>query len=139
MYSEVAHAPRREAGGAPLLDESARRRLVEYAGARVRERPTPTDLAAVLRLSPDYFSRIFRRTFGVSPRKWLVRERVGQAAVRLLDAPELTISEVAYEFGYEDIFLFSRQFKAVTGRSPSSYRRTREPRQGRAAPVKGEM
>ncbi|MHC4917092.1 MAG: helix-turn-helix domain-containing protein [Planctomycetota bacterium] len=102
MYSEVAHAPRRKSSEGPLLDETARRRLVEYAGARVRERPTPADLAGVLRLSPDYFARVFRRTFGVSPRKWLVRERVGQAAVRLLDSPELTVSEVAYEFGYED-------------------------------------
>jgi AraC-like DNA-binding protein len=122
LYSELAAAGKRDAARGPQLDEAARRKLLHYAAARAAQRPTPAELAGVLRLSPDYFSRVFRRTFGVSPRSWLVRERIGQAAVRLLDAPQLTVSEIAYEFGYEDIFLFSRQFKQVTGRSPRQHR-----------------
>ncbi len=122
IYSELTRARDHNAARGSLLDEAARRKLECYAAARVTERPTPAELAGVLRLSPDYFARVFRRTFGLSPRKWLVRERVDQAAVRLLDAPQLTVSEIAYEFGYDDIFLFSRQFKQVTGKSPSDHR-----------------
>jgi len=122
LYSELAAATARRSPRGSQLDEAARRKLLQYAAEHVAERPSPADLAAVLRLSPDYFARAFRRTFDISPRKWLVRERISQAAVRLLDAPQLTVSEIAYEFGYEDIFLFSRQFKQVTGRSPSAHR-----------------
>jgi AraC-like DNA-binding protein len=124
LYSEMIHAGDRGSTLGSVLDEAARRKLVQYAAARVSERPTPADLAEVLRLSPDYFARAFRRTFGLAPRKWLVRERISQAAVRLLDAPQLTVSEIAFEFGYEDLFLFSRQFKQITGKSPSDHRAT---------------
>ncbi len=83
----------------------------------------PADLASKLRLSHDYFARLFRRTYGISPRSWIVRERIKLAAVRLLES-NLNIGEVADEFGYSDIFFFSRQFKQVMGRNPRHYRQT---------------
>ncbi len=83
---------------------------------------TPAKLAARLRLTPDYFARLFRRTHQISPRAWIVRERIKRAAVRLLES-QLSIGEIADEFGYRDIYFFSRQFKQVIGRSPSAYRR----------------
>src|SRR5690606_6844081 len=87
--------------------------------------PTPAQLAKQLRLSHDYFARRFAATFGMSPRSWLVQQRVSHGAYRLVDT-NLTISEVAAELGYDDPFLFSRQFKQVMGQSPRDYRRQRE-------------
>lgn len=104
-----------------VLNPTQQQHLIDYFSAHVRSRPQPADLAAQLQLSPDYFTRIFRQTFGVSPRRWLMQQRIQLAALRLLES-NLNVSEVAHEFGYQDVFLFSRQFKAVLGYSPLIYR-----------------
>jgi AraC-like DNA-binding protein len=116
----LAPPPRATARG--KLDLRQREALTGMLHGTGAGRLTPARLAARLRLTPDYFARLFRRTYNVSPRLWIVRERIKQAAVCLLES-QLSISEVAEEFGYRDIFFFSRQFKQVLGRSPRSYRR----------------
>ncbi|MBI3832373.1 MAG: helix-turn-helix transcriptional regulator [Planctomycetes bacterium] len=109
-------------GKGPVFDDRQRRMLAEFMQAHAAKRPAPSDLAAELRLNPDYFARVFQRTFGVSPRAWILRERMRVAAMRLSDS-NLGVSELAYALGYKDVFLFSRQFKQVFGRSPRAYRR----------------
>ncbi|RYX86500.1 AraC family transcriptional regulator [bacterium] len=79
------------------------------------------ELAEAVSLTPDYFSRCFRHTFGVAPRNFVLQERLKMAALRLLESPQ-TVSEIAHDLGYRDIFLFSRQFKAHFGQSPTQYR-----------------
>jgi len=98
------------------------RMLNEYVEKRIRERPGIADLAKLVGLSKDYFSRTFHKTYGLSPRAWLVRERMKHAAAELAHSAR-SISEIAYAYGFSDIFLFSRQFKQIHGRSPRDYRR----------------
>ncbi len=93
------------------------RRLLNETNFSVRTR----ELAKAVNLSPDYFSRCFRRTFGVPPRQFVHQERLKLAAVRLLESPQ-SVSEIAHDLGYRDVFLFSRQFKAYFGQSPTQYR-----------------
>jgi AraC-like DNA-binding protein len=108
--------------GSAVLSAAQRRRLQDYVSRRIRGRIEPSELARELRLSHDYFSRVFRRSFGTPPKTWLMRERIQHAAQRLATSL-LTVSEVAYEFGYRDVFLFSRQFKAVMGVGPKLWRK----------------
>jgi AraC-like DNA-binding protein len=105
----------------PPLSATARARLEAYVEARPAARPTIAELADVVGLSADYFRRRFRHTFGLAPRAWLVRRRIQQAMLRL-DESDATISEIAARLGYPDVFLFSRQFKAVTGIAPTVWR-----------------
>jgi AraC-like DNA-binding protein/quercetin dioxygenase-like cupin family protein len=122
FFTELARV---DAGGstpAGCLTPVQRTALIRHVAANPAERPTPRELAAVAGLSADYFARCFQRTFGQSPRRWLVEQRIRHAAQHLLET-ERRVGEVAREFGYADVFLFSRQFKAVTGRSPLRHRR----------------
>lgn len=96
--------------------------LMDYLARHIHERPEPEQLAEMIELSPDYFTRCFRRTYGLPPRTWILRERIRAAAVRLLET-NLTISQVAHEFGYDNVFFFSRQFKKVMGVGPTYYRK----------------
>ena len=108
----------------PVLTRDQRERLALLIRQSEPDWLSPRDLAGELRLSLDYFSRMFRRTYGLPPRRWLLRERVRRAAMRL-EETNLNVSEVAYQLGYADVFLFSRQFKQVTGMSPTAYRKRR--------------
>jgi len=122
LTSSALRQPETGASGSAVLTAAQRVRLREFVSRRVRGRITPGELARELRLSHDYFSRIFRRSFGHAPKTWLMRERIQHAAQRLA-ASVLTVSEVAYEFGYRDVFLFSRQFKEVMSVGPKEWRK----------------
>lgn len=124
LLSEVARASEARLDEKGLFSPAQRahiRRLL----ADSQTLPSPRELASALELSPDYFSRCFRRSFGAPPRRFLVEERLRQAARRLLESPR-NVSQIAGEFGYSDVFLFSRQFKAHFGHSPTAYRAQHE-------------
>jgi AraC-like DNA-binding protein len=106
------------------LNTIQREALEQLVHRDARVQVTPAQLASHLGLSADYFARLFRKAYGIPPRAWIVRERIKMAAVRLLES-HLNVGEVAEEFGYRDIFFFSRQFKQVTGQSPKDYRSRR--------------
>lgn len=83
---------------------------------RVREL---TKIAGASRAS---LSRLFRATFGVSPKRWLTTLRLEEAA-RLLVGQQEPVAEVALRVGYQSVFSFSRAFKRKYGASPVHYRR----------------
>jgi AraC-like DNA-binding protein len=98
-----------------------RMRLAQYTEAHVGNGLTPNHLAEVLELSPAYFTRIFRHSFGVAPRQWILRRRI-HAAAAMLSESDLPIKEISQRLGFCDLFLFSRQFKQVMGVAPRTYR-----------------
>ncbi|NGN62539.1 AraC family transcriptional regulator [Streptomyces sp. A7024] len=121
LFTGIFRLAGEQRGSGRRMDIAQRRLLEQYADRRITRRVRPEELARVVGLSPEYFTRRFRQTFGVPPKVWLVRRRIHQAALRLDEVPD-SIAEVAAEFGYPDVFLFSRQFKAVMGMSPRRYR-----------------
>ncbi|MBN1675262.1 MAG: helix-turn-helix domain-containing protein [Kiritimatiellae bacterium] len=111
------------AGRTQLLTKFQQDALTRYVTRNISARPGAAELAAIAKLSPNYFSRVFRNTFGMPPRAWLLQQRI-QAAVTLLLETPMTVTHVAHDLGYNDIYLFSRQFKHITGMSPSAFRHT---------------
>ncbi len=101
---------------------AAQRLLVEdHLNAHIDEGLSAADLAHLLGLSRDHFSRLFRETYGSSPRTYLKRERIQVSAHRLLES-NITVRELAFEMGYNDPNLFTRQFREVLGCTPTQYR-----------------
>lgn len=107
--------------GEPGLSQAQRSHLQRYAHDRMAYSPEPRELAVELGLSLDYFTRIFRRSFGIPPRAWLLQERIRLAAVRVVESND-AIAAIARDFGYADPNLFGRQFRRVMGRTPSAFR-----------------
>ena len=106
---------------AAAFSPQQRTMLDGYIARHIHERPTAHDLAQVLGYTQTYFSRMFTKTYGVSPRRWIVLERIRYAAAMLLETQK-SITQIAEELGYTDIYLFSRQFKAIQDCSPQAYR-----------------
>jgi AraC-like DNA-binding protein len=78
-------------------------------------------LAALAGMSPSHFSRAFKAAFGTSPIDWLRRERISQAKRRLGDTKD-SVQWIAQSVGYRDRFFFSKDFKKLTGLTPSEFR-----------------
>ena len=106
-----------------LFDGAQRMSISAFLAEKAHKRHTPAEIARHLGFSHDYFSRIFRRSYGVSPRTWLLRQRLAHAAVLLRESTR-RISEIAEQLGYAELYLFSRQFRQVYGASPRQWRKS---------------
>lgn len=78
-------------------------------------------MAGAAGLSADYFTRLFKTTYGVPPRKYLLQQRMELAGEILRDSA-LSVKEVCAEIGEPDVGTFCRLFKQVTGHTPSQWR-----------------
>lgn len=80
------------------------------------------DFAELTHRSLSSFKRDFQNLYNESPGKWIIKKRVEYAA-NLLLCSDQSISQVAFESGFEDLSHFSRVFKEKTGKNPSEFRK----------------
>lgn len=81
-------------------------------------------LARMVNLSPSRFAHLFKEEYGQSVHKFLSSLRIGRAR-RLLETTAMTVSEIAYEVGYNTPHHFYAMFKAIMGMTPFQYRDSR--------------
>ena len=105
------------------------RKAKDYIKAHVSDPLTVTDISAQFRLSPYYFSTLFKNLTGMCIRDYIVQERIEKAKV-LLKNPNKKIQDIALESGYQDAAHFNRAFKKITGLSPSKFRTFDQSRNG---------
>jgi AraC-like DNA-binding protein len=77
-------------------------------------------LARTANMSVAQIERYFLRIFHLTPRQMIIKTRV-EAASRML-AGDASVAHIAQACGYGDHSAFTRQFKAITGLTPSQYR-----------------
>jgi AraC family transcriptional regulator len=80
-------------------------------------------LAELVHLSPYYFCRAFKQSFGVPPHRYHVKRRIERAKTLLAD-PASSVTEVALELGFSETSSFSAAFRHTAGTTPTEYRRT---------------
>lgn len=97
-------------------------RVVEYVDAHLADRLDVSVLAGVGALSASRLSHLFTEHLGISPQKYIERERL-QSAQQLLDFTNRPIGVIARDVGWDDALYFSQRFRRFTGLSPSEYRR----------------
>lgn len=78
-------------------------------------------VAASVHTSLFYFCKLFKRHTGVSFTEYVSRLRTEKAKKLLLN-PNLRVSEIAYEVGFQSLTHFNRVFKRILHESPSEYR-----------------
>ncbi|MEM1446855.1 MAG: AraC family transcriptional regulator [Planctomycetota bacterium] len=75
--------------------------------------------------------RLFRRGAGVSPRRYVIEQRIRRAR-HLLATSAMTLEQIADGLGYRDVYYFNRQFHQQVGTRPGRFRReARQRRPGR--------
>ena len=83
---------------------------------------TNDDLCRLVYLNKIYFSNLFAKLFGVSPKQYVQQKRMMTAATMLVTTNK-PIKEIAEEVGYYDDEYFNRSFTRFTHMTPREYRR----------------
>jgi AraC family transcriptional regulator len=102
--------------------EKAVARVIEVMRGSLGEQFTIDDMARVAAFSKFHFSRVFQRTTGVSPGRFLSAMRL-QEAKRLLVTTSLSVTDISHQVGYSSVGTFSSRFHSSVGVSPTTYRR----------------
>lgn len=95
---------------------------IRYIRENVGSKITLDELADAVGLSKYHFSHLFKTETGYSPMEYVISTRLDRSRV-LLKASHLSISEIAYEVGYENPGSFINLFTKKIGCSPKSFRK----------------
>lgn len=80
------------------------------------------ELAILCGVSLASFKRKFKEYYNISPKQYLISEKINKA-IQLLRVKENRIVDIAYDCGFDTITSFNRNFKKVTGQTPTDYRK----------------
>jgi AraC family transcriptional activator of pobA len=85
--------------------------------------PTVQYVAESLHVSPGYLSSLLRMLTGKNTQQH-IHEKLIETAKEKLSTTDLTVSEIAYELGFEHLQSFSKLFKSKTNLSPLQFRQS---------------
>jgi AraC-like DNA-binding protein/ligand-binding sensor protein len=96
-------------------------RARKFIAANKSEAVSLAGVAKAAGASVFYFCKLFRKATGLKFTEYLARVRLEDARARLRN-PNLRISEIAYDVGFQSLTQFNRTFQRVFGQSPTEYR-----------------
>jgi AraC family transcriptional regulator len=97
-------------------------KVVDYIAANLDGDLSVEVLARVACFSPFHFHRQFTCYAGIGIARLVRLLRLRRAALRLAFNPELSVTEIALESGFNSTDSFGRAFREVHGQSPSEFR-----------------
>ncbi len=115
------YVPAVRSGDAERID-----RVCRFLNGRFTEGVTLAEAASVAHLSVPAFSRMFRRATGRTLVAYLNELRTGLACRELMESGR-SISDIAYDAGFNNLSNFNRRFRALKGLSPREYREAFRP------------
>ncbi|MFV0362889.1 MAG: response regulator [Suipraeoptans sp.] len=95
-----------------------------YINEHITDDITVSGIAAAFCLSPNYFSRLFKRVAREGCNEYIIRKRIELASNLLVDT-NMKVGKIAQDVGYNDTNYFSLTFKKQTGLTPLQYRETK--------------
>lgn len=121
QYTGVqSHLPGYEGG----LPQRQLRQVLDYIQEHLDQDLKLADLAQLADMSQFHFSRLFKQSLGLTPYQYLLQQRV-ERAKQLLKQRDRTIVEIALLCGFNSHSHLSKQFRQLTGITPTAYRTTR--------------
>jgi len=102
----------------PRQEARAKELLIERISGNV----ALDDIAIACGLSSTHFTRLFKRTTGLSPYRWLTLQRIEKAKMALLLSND-SLVEIALASGFANQSHFTRVFSSIVLASPGQWRR----------------
>lgn len=99
---------------------------LNYIDTHYREKMSVPTLAEYLRVTPDYYTKLFRDSIGKTTVDYINSVRINRGMILLLEA-DLPVSEVAEAVGLASGNYFSKLFRMTLGITPLLFRRENRP------------
>lgn len=88
----------------------------------ISDQITLQNLSRQFCLSEFHFSRLFRAIIGKSPKQYILERKLSLAGIKLKET-DISVIDIAYDFGFKYPEVFSRAFRKQFGVSPNVYRK----------------
>jgi AraC family transcriptional regulator len=117
--------------GTPRIEPQARgglaawqqRIVTAFIEDHLAEQIPLATLAQLVRLSPSYFCRAFKQSFGLPPHRYHAARRIERAKV-LLAKGAISVTDIGLTVGFGETSSFSTAFRKATGLTPTEYHRS---------------
>ena len=116
--ASAAHYPATSHTERAIVDQ-----LVQIVSSTSGKPLSLSSLAASAHISVTYMHRLFQTHLGMSPGKYIQKIQIEECKL-LLRSGTLSMGEIAKQLGFSSQQHFSRQFRSVTGMTPSEYTRS---------------
>jgi two-component system response regulator YesN len=111
--------------------------LIEYLDDNFTESYDRKGLAARFGLNEDYMGQIFKKVTDKNIAHYINTRRI-EAAKQLLVETDSKVIDIAFHVGFDNLTYFYRQFKKLTGETPTDFKRTMKNRQDYAEKLNSE-
>ena len=116
-------APRREPACRGGLAAWQERIVQAYIEEHLDEPILLATFSSLVRLSPYYFCRAFKQSFGMPPHRYHTHRRIERAKT-LLAKPNPSVTEIGLAVGFSETSSFTAAFRRATGLTPTAYHRS---------------
>lgn len=99
------------------------RNIFEYTLDHFDQSISLTQVSAVANMTPNAFCRYFKQRTNKTYINFLLDIRIGNACKLLSKKSDLSIAEISYQSGFNNLTNFNRKFKSIKGITPSAYRK----------------
>ncbi len=106
------------------LTPAARKRVIDFIHANLSEKLTIEKLASIAELSPSYFARAFRQSFGQTPHELVLTTRL-QTARSMILASNVSLAEISQVTGFSSNSHMSTAMKKFFGKNPRQIRHSK--------------
>ena len=97
--------------------------IFQYSMENFHKEVTLHDVANIANMTPNAFCRYFKQRTNKTFVNFLIDIRIGNACKLLTKNNDLSITEISYKSGFNNLANFNRKFKSVKGVTPSDYKK----------------
>ncbi|REE80601.1 AraC-like DNA-binding protein [Lutibacter oceani] len=97
--------------------------IFQYTMNNFQKEVSLHDVSDIANMTPNAFCRYFKQRTNKTFVNFLIDIRIGNACKLLSKKNDLSITEISYKSGFNNLANFNRKFKATKGITPSEYRK----------------
>jgi AraC-type DNA-binding domain-containing proteins len=98
----------------------------DYIENHLSEKIKLSDIARDLGISEYHFHRIYRNSSNETLNQFMTRIKMERSAIYLVVNKKITMTEIAFRYGYHDSSSYNRAFRKHFGLSPTQFRKEQE-------------